>query len=222
LRGSDRQIGFTERLAAAGRAKRPPSYIPHPLRDLFAQRLYQLASGYADGNDANSLRHDPLLKLRVERVPLDPTPDLASGPTFSRREHRMTRPDLSRLTRAFVDHFMASDPEPPAALVLDLDHSEDPTHGQQELAFYHHHSQSYCSVPLFIFAGSSPALVPACLRPGKRPPGMEKALILVRLLAYLRRHWPHTHILVRGESHCATPEVMEVLAPRRHIDFVFG
>jgi hypothetical protein len=148
LRGIDRQIGFTERLAAAVRDKRHPSYITHPLRDLFAQRIYQLASGYADGNDANSLRHDPMLKLSIERVPLDPTQDLASAPTFSRLEHSVTRPDLSRLTRAFVDHFLASDPEPPAAIVLDLDHSEDPTHGQQELAFYNHHYQSYCYLPL--------------------------------------------------------------------------
>ena len=67
LRGIDRQIGFTERLAAAVRDKRHPSYIDHPLRDLFAQRIYQIASGYADGNDANSLRHDPMFKLSVER-----------------------------------------------------------------------------------------------------------------------------------------------------------
>ena len=222
LRGIDRQIGFTERLAAAVRDKRHPSYIDHPLRDLFAQRIYQIASGYADGNDANSLRHDPMFKLSVERVPLDPGQALASAPTFSRLEHSVTRTDLYRLTHAFVDHFIASYPEPPAAIVLDLDHSEDPTHGQQELTFYNHHYQSYCYLPLFIFEGTAHALVTACLRPGKRPPGAENAMILARLLSYLRRHWPYTHILVRGDSHFATPEVMEVIAHRRRIDFVFG
>src|SRR5215831_656140 len=120
LRGIDRQIGLTERLAAAVHDKRHPSYTVHPLRDLFAQRIYQLASGYEDGNDANSLRHDPMFKLSVERVPLDPAQDLASAPTFSRLEHSMTRPGLYRLTQAFVDHFIASSPEPPAAMVLDL------------------------------------------------------------------------------------------------------
>jgi hypothetical protein len=222
LRGIDRQIGFTERLAAAVRDKRHPSYIDHPLRDLFAQRIYQIASGYADGNDANSLRHDPMFKLSVEHVPLDPTQDLASAPTFSRLEHSVTRPDLYRLTQAFVDHFIASYPEPPAAIVLDIDHSADPTHGQQEFAFYNHSYQSYCYVPLFIFEGTSHALVTACLRPGKRPPGAENAMILVRLLSYLRRHWPYTHILVRGDSHFATPEVLAVLTQRRWVDFVFG
>ena len=70
LRGIDRQIGLTARLAAAIHDTRHPSYIDHPLRDLLAQRIYQIASGYADGNDANSLRRDPLFKLGVERLPL--------------------------------------------------------------------------------------------------------------------------------------------------------
>jgi hypothetical protein len=163
-----------------------------------------------------------MFKLSVERVPLEPTQDVASAPTLSRLEHSVTRPDLYRLTRAFVDHFIASYPAPPAAMVLALAHSADPTHGQQEFTCYHQHSPSYCYLPLCIFEGTSHALVTAGLRPGKRPPGLEKAMLLVRLLAYLRRHWPYTHILVRGASHCATPEVLAVLTQRRRTDFVFG
>jgi hypothetical protein len=93
LRGIDRQIGLTQRLAAAIHAKRPQSYIDHPLRDLFAQRCYQLASGYADANDANSLRHDPLFQLGIERRPLAPEHDLASAPTCSRLQHQVDRKD---------------------------------------------------------------------------------------------------------------------------------
>jgi hypothetical protein len=222
LRGVDRQIGLTERLAAAIHDKRHQSYIDHPLRALLAQRIYQIASGYADAHDANHLRRDPLFKLGVERSPLDAEQDLASAPTFSRLEHQIDRKDLYRLTRALVDHFIASYPEPPPAIVLDIDHSDDPTHGQQELTFYNHYYKNYCYLPLFIFEGTSHALVTAVLRPGLRPMGTENAMILVRLLAYLRRHWPHTHILVRGDSHFATPEVIDVLAHRRRTDFVFG
>jgi hypothetical protein len=222
LRGVDRQIGLTERLAAAIHDKRHQSYIDHPLRDLLAQRIYQLASGYADANDANSLRRDPLFKLGVERSPLDPTQDLASAPTLSRLEHQIDRKDLYRLTRAFVDAFIASYAEPPPAIVLDLDHSDDPTYGQQEFAFYNHHYQNHCYLPLFIFEGTSHALVTAYLRPGTRPTGAENAMILVRLLSYVRRHWPSTHILVRGDSHFATPEVIEVITSYRWTDFVFG
>src|SRR5213592_1206077 len=222
LRGIDRQIGLTERFAAAIHDKRHQSYIDHPLRDLLAQRIYQIASGYADGNDANSLRRDPLFKLSMERSPLDPEHDLASAPTFSRLEHSVDRKDLYRLTQALVDHFIASDPEPPAAIVLDVDHSDDPTHGQQEFTFYNHYYKNYCYLPLFIFEGTSHALVMAYLRPGTRPTGAENAMILSRLLSYLRRYWPQTHILVRGDSHFATPEVIEVIAHRRLTDFVFG
>ena len=222
LRGVDRQIGLTKRLAAAIHDKRHQSYIDHPLRALLAQRIYQIASGYVDGNDANSLRRDPLFKLGVERSPLDDEQDLASAPTFSRLEHQIDRKDLYRLTRALVDHFIASYAEPPPAIVLDIDHSDDPTHGQQEFTFYNHYYQSYCYLPLFIFEGTSHALVTAYLRPGIRPTGAENAMIVVRLLAYLRRHWPYTHILVRGDSHFATPEVIDVLAHRRRTDFVFG
>ena len=222
LRGIDRQVGLTERLATAIHDKRHQSYIDHPLRDLLAQRIYQIAAGYADANDANSLRRDPMFKLGVERSPLDPTHDLASAPTFSRLEHQIDRQDLYRLTRAFVDHFIASYAAPPAAIVLDLDHSDDPTYGQQEFAFYNHHYQNHCYLPLFIFEGTSQALVMATLRPGTRPPGAENAMILVRLLSYLRRHWPHTHILVRGDSHLATPEVIDVITSYRWTDFVFG
>jgi Transposase DDE domain group 1 len=158
----------------------------------------------------------------VERPPLEPAQDLASAPTCSRREHSVDRNDLYRLTQAFVDPCIASYPEPPAAIVLDLAHSDDPTHGQQELAFYNHHYRSDGYLPLFIFEGTSQALVPACLRPGTRPPGRENAMSLVRLLSALRRHWPRPPLLVRGASHVATPEVFEVLAHRRGIDFVFG
>src|SRR2546423_7689388 len=81
LRGVDRQIGLTERLAAAIHDKRHQSYIDHPLRDLLAQRIYQIASGYVDRNDANHLRHDPVFHLGLDRRPLEAESDLASAPT---------------------------------------------------------------------------------------------------------------------------------------------
>jgi len=222
LRGIDRQMDLTARLAAAIHDTRHPSSIDHPLRDLLAQRIYQLASGYADGNDANSLRREPLFQRSIERPPLEPAQDLASAPTFSRLEHSVDRKDLYRLTQAFVEHFLASYPEPPRAIVLDLDHSDDRTHGQQEFTFYNHHYRSYCYLPLFIFEGASHALVTAYLRPGTRPKGAENAMLLPRLLPSLRQHWPQTHILVRGDSHFATPEVLDAMPQVPLTDFVLG
>src|SRR4029450_12581696 len=89
------------------------SYIDHPLRDLVAQRIYQIASGYADGNDANSLRHDPLFKLSVQRPPLEPAQDLATAPTFSRLEHSVDPNDLYPLTPPLPRTFFPPSPPPP-------------------------------------------------------------------------------------------------------------
>jgi Transposase DDE domain group 1 len=91
---------------------------------------------------------------------LDDAPALASAPTLSRFEHQIHRQDAYRLARAFVEHFVASYATPPEAIVLDLDHTDDSTHGQQELALYNHHYRTYCYLPLFIVEGTSQALAP--------------------------------------------------------------
>lgn len=222
LRGMDRQIGLIARLTAALRDHRPPSYSDHALRDLWAPRIYPMASSSADGDDAKSLRRDPMCQLERDRRPLEAAQAWASAATFSRLEHRVDRTDISRLPQAFVDHCIASDPEPPSAIALDLEHADDPTHGQQALALDNHSDRSDGDLPLCIFEGTSHALVMADLRPGTRPRGADNALILSRLLPALRRPWPETHLLVRGDSHLATPEVMEVVTQPPLTDFVFG
>ncbi|MCP4283241.1 MAG: IS1380 family transposase, partial [Gammaproteobacteria bacterium] len=222
LRGVDQQIGLIDRLAGAINDRRHLSYIDHPLPDLLAQRIFQVACGYEDGNDANCLRQDPMFKLAVERKPLDADEHLASGPTFSRLENAVTPQDMYRMAQAFVDQFIQSYSEAPPIIVLDMDHSEDPTHGQQELALYNHHYRNHCYLPLFIFEGLSGELITAALRPGKRPSGAENASILKRVIKHLRRHWPHTHIVLRGDGHFANPELMRLILNDPHSDFIFG
>ncbi len=102
-----------------------------------------------------------------------------------------------------------------------MDHSEDAVYGQQPLAFYNHHYRSHCYLPLFIFDGLSGALITAVLRPGKRPTGAENAMIMARVLKLIRRHFPDTHILVRGDVHFSTPELMR-LCDAPNADFLFG
>jgi hypothetical protein len=222
LRGIDHQIGLTHCLAQAFHDQRHPSYTDHPLRNLLAQRIYQIACGYEDGNDANALRKDAIFKLGVDRKPLDPDTDLASAPTFSRLENAATIRDVYRMAKAFVDQFIASYPKPPAVIVLDMDHSEDAAHGQQELAFYNHHYRSHCYLPLFIFEGLSGKFVTAALRAGKRPTGVENAMIFKRVLKRLRAAWPDTRIVLRGDGHFANPELMQFALDDPHTDFIFG
>jgi hypothetical protein len=222
LRGVDRPIGLTARLAEAFGDSRHPSYISHSLKTLFAQRTYQIACAYEDGNDANALRADPLFKLGLERRPLDEATDLASASTFSRLENAASPRALYRVAQAFVDQFIASYAMPPAVIVVELDHSEDAAHGQQELIFYNHHYGSHCYLPLFIFEGLSGKFISAALRPGKRPTGAENAAIVKRVLKRLRVAWPETHIILRGDSHFANPELMQLALETPHTEFIFG
>src|SRR5512144_1165927 len=211
LRSVDRQIGLTQRLVAAFQDQRHPSYLTHPLQDLFAQRLYQIACAYEDGNDANTLRTDPMFKLGLERLPLEATANLASASTLSRLENAATRKDIYRLAVAFIDQFIASYAHPPAVIVLDLDHAEDAAYGQQEVIFYNAYYGSHCYLPLFIFEGLSGKFVTAVLRPGTRPTGVENAMIVQRVLKRLRAAWPDTHLVLRGDSHFANPELMQLV-----------
>lgn len=222
LSGVEQQTGLIARLAGAIRDRRHPSYIDHSVCALLRQRIYQTACAYVDGNDANSLRRDPMFKLALGQAPLTEGNDLASGPTFSRLENTCTRKDIYRLAQAFVEAFIASYAKPPALIVLDMDHSEDRTHGQQELSLYNHHYASHCYLPLFLFEGLSGKLITAVLRPGKRPTGKENAAIIKRVLRLIRQAWPDTHIVLRGDGHFANPELMALCDGDVQLDFLFG
>ena len=100
------------------------SYVSHSYHDLLTQRIYQIGCGYEDGNDANSLRHDPMFKLGAARLPFDDDAALASGATISRFEHAVSRQDIYRVSEALVEQFIASFASSPKSLILDLDHSE--------------------------------------------------------------------------------------------------
>ena len=222
LREVDRQTGLSARLAAAIADWRHPSYTDHTLRDLLAQRCFLQACAYPDGNDADALSADPVFQLALDRYPLTRESRLASGSTFSRLKNGLSRKDIYRLAQAFVDQFIASYAGPPEAIVLDLDHTADPTHGQQAFSFYNHHYGTHCYLPLLIFEGQTGRLVTAALRPGKPPTGAENASILRRVLDRLRAVWPDTHILVRGDGHFANPELMRLIAARANTDFLVG
>jgi hypothetical protein len=219
---STAKFGLTRRLAAALPDRRHQSYIAHSYHDILTQRIYQIGCGYEDGNDANSLRHDPMFKLGAARLPFDEGAALASGATISRFEHAARPQDIYRISKALVEQFIAGFASPPQSLILDLDYSEDACYGQQPLAFYNHHYGSTCYLPLMIFDGQSGAVVAAVLRPGKRPLGDENAMIMRRVLKLIRHHFPDTHILVRGDGHFSGPELMGLIDSMSNVDFIFG
>ena len=206
LREVDRRTGIVDRVVGALREWRDPRYVVHSLTDLVRQRVFQIALGYEDADDADTLRVDPALKAACERLPVS-GPDLASQPTLSRLENKVSRSQLMRMAYALGDAFIASFATPPDHLVVDLDDTDDPVHGSQQLALFNGHYGEYCYEPLHIYDGVTGRLITTVLRPGQRPTGKEIVRILKRVVARLRAAWPEVEILVRGDSHFSAPEV---------------
>ncbi len=219
----DRRRGLTQRLAGCLRDRRQPGKVRQPLWDLLRQRVYQIACGYEDCNDAGLLAGDPMLKVALGRNP-DSGHDLASQPTLSRFENSVSAAELYRMSEALVEFFIEGQGRPPREIVLDLDATDDETHGQQELTFFHGYYDGYCYLPLLVFAqadGGEPQLLSAALRPGKVHAGHGSVTLLRRIVARLRAAWPGVRILVRGDSGEALPEVYD-WCEAEGVEYVIG
>jgi hypothetical protein len=214
LREAERQVGVIGRLCSALKDHRDPRYIDHSLEELVCQRVYQIACGYEDCNDSNSLRTDPGIKAACGVLPITGKA-LASQSTMTRLEngisHRskqgISRRELYAMTKACVDTFIASYDVPPEQIILDVDDTDDPTHGDQEGTCFNAYYGEHCYLPLHIYEGQTGKLILALLRPGQRPTGKQIRAVLKRLVAYLRAAWPQVKIFLRADSHFSAPEV---------------
>jgi hypothetical protein len=197
LREVDRQLGLTRALADSIADPRDPAKITHDRRTLLAQRIFGIALGYEDLNDHETLRHDPLFAILAEQRPDSETP-LGSPSTLCRFENAITRGSLFRMSEIFVDQFIASFRRPPKKLVLDFDPTDDRVHGKQEGRFFHGYYDAYCFLPLYVFCGSH--LLCAYLRPSNIDAARHSRAILKLLVTRIRRVWPKTRIIFRGDS----------------------
>ena len=170
------------------------------------QRLYQMAAGYADQNDADALRSDPLLKLVCGRLP-ESDPDLASQPTLSRFENAFSARDCYRLAEALGAVYLRERARAsvPSHILLDLDSTDDPTHGEQEGRAYHGYYGQHMYHPLLVFDGETGQLITAVLRPGTVHAGHGVVAILQRIVDRLRQQWPGVAITIRADAGFAKP-----------------
>ena len=221
LRETERKIGIIHRLAGCIPDNRDQRYIDHRILELIAQRVMQIACGYEDADDSDSLRSDPALKIVCGRAPLSGE-DLGSQPTMSRLENSVRRTTLYRMGQAFVDGFIDSYHRAPEKIILDIDDTDDPTHGAQQLSLFNAYYDEYCYMPLHIYEGYSGKLICAVLRPGKRPDGEEIAAILKRVLKRIRECWPKVKIVIRADSHFSGPEIFDLCHRMRRVHFVLG
>jgi hypothetical protein len=212
IAAADERLGLTRQLAACLSDAREPAKIKHQLHELFAQRVYQIAAGYEDCNDADDLRHDPVLKTAVGRLPQTGR-DLASQPTLSRFENAVTRRELWALAQVLVEQFLARHAATrPKYILLDFDATDDETHGQQQFAEFHGFYDEHCYLPLIVTAqvdGGPQELLVALLRRGRSHASRGALAVLKRLVARLRQQWPGLPILVRGDSGFAIPALYE-------------
>ena len=220
LKDPDEQLGLTHNLAAVLSDPRDPRRVHFTHHDLLKQRVFQIAAGYEDANDANTLRHDPIFKLLLDRLPETGAP-LASQPTLSRFENRVSRTELYRMALVLVEQFLASYVRPPQLIVLDFDDTEDPVHGEQEQARYDGYYGGYCFMPLHLYEGLSGRLITTIFK-AKRFTGAQMLAVLTRLVKRLRHAWPHTLLIFRGDSHFAYPEVMQWIEEQPDLSYVTG
>lgn len=199
--------------------------IRHPLALLLRQRLLQIASGYEDQDDADTLRRDPLLKLVCGRRPHEPSADLASQPTLSRLENAVDRRACYHLAQALVALYLQERERvaggAPARVLLDLDSTDDPTHGEQEGSAYHGYYRQHMYHPLLIYDGHTNQLITAVLRPGAVHASRGVVSVLKRLVAALRARWPHVTIELRADSGFAIP-ALYTYCEREQIIYTLG
>jgi hypothetical protein len=210
LRELDARLGLTKRLARCLPDRRDQKKVRHHTLELLRQRIYQIACGYEDCNDADTLRADPALKLAVGRAPAEG--DLASQPSLSRWENEAGPRLCWRMSEALVESYLECHRrKPPARIVLDVDATDDETHGHQQLSFFHGYYDEHCYLPLLVFAQAEgegeQELLAAVLRPGNVHAGHRAMAIVERIAARLRATFPQTRIELRADSGLALPEV---------------
>lgn len=224
LRQIDEDLGLTRDLSAVLPDPRRQDRVVHSRHEQFRQRVFQIALGYEDCNDADRLRHDPLLKVACDRKPQEAT-GLSSQPTLSRFETTSPGSAVGRMVRTLERQWLESLSVEQSVVILDIDSTDDPTHGQQQLSFFHGFYDQYMFHPLLVFDGDG-QLVTAVLRPGNQHASRGARGLLRRLIRKIRRRCPNAAIVVRADSGFAVPRVLRELEQLDEqlggVDFLMG
>ncbi len=208
IRQADNSLKLAESIAACIEDRRDMRYADHNMMTLLRQRLYQIVAGYEDCNDATLLRGDPALKAACDRLLSDK--DLASQPTLSRLENSVTSKDLYRMGQQFVELYIRRNKKrKPKRIILDLDGTDDPTHGNQQLTFFHGYYDQYMYHPVVIYDADTGELITAALRAGNRHASYGVVSVLKRIVPQLKKAFPETEIIIRGDAGFAIPAMYE-------------
>ena len=184
----------------------------HPLSSLVRQRVFQIACGYEDQNDSDTLREDPLLKVVCGSLP-ESGGDLASQPTISRMENAATIRSCHKIAKVLFELYLSQRENDGAAaperVLLDFDSTDDPTHGEQEGSYYHGYYRQHMYHPLLVFDGESGHLITALLRAGNTHASNSCVAILKRIVCALRERWPKVAIEIRADGGFTVPALYD-------------
>jgi hypothetical protein len=219
---ADQRLRLTERLAAAVQDPRDPARVIHSQEALFRERIYLMALGYADANDAQAMRHDPLLKVALGKG--KESAPLAGQSTLCRWENGVTVPDVERVARVLLDVFVERCGPHPQRIVLDFDPFEDPCHGAQQGVLFNAHYDSHCYLPLYLCGsidGGRQYVVGALLRGGHAAPTKGARYLLEQVVWALRQKHPEVEIIVRGDSGFGVPKMLHA-CHHLGVKFCFG
>ena len=228
LRRVDRHLSVSDQVADCFTDYRDPKRIQYSLRSLITQRILGIAQGYEDLIDHDQLRHDPLMALVSEKGRRPGSPSLAGKSTLNRLEHAPTDGpgryhkidhDPEALQNLLVKLFIQAHPQPPDEIILDLDATDDPLHGEQEQRFFHGYYKGYCYLPLYIFSGRH--LLSALLRPANIDASADALEHVQRIVSCLRDVWPTVKILLRADSGFAREALMG-WCEQHQVDYLFG
>src|SRR2546425_10535601 len=222
----DDQLGLTTQVARALRDRRQPGKIAHPLRELLRQRVFGLVCGYADCNDAARLADDPIHKLLLERDPLSGRA-LASQPTLSRFENSVSWTELRDMAHVLADTVIEQQRRRrqgrATRITIDVDPTDDPTHGEQQLTFFNGHYDTWCYLPIVATVTFDDEreqwAAAAVLRPGNAPATRGARGILRRLLGKLRQAFPAAAFRVRLDGGFANPKLFKFLE-QQQVEYV--
>jgi hypothetical protein len=219
IRQLDEELGLTRQFAEALTDRRHVGYLSHTFLEMVRMRVYGILADYADQNDHDLLRSDPVFKLVCNRSIHDD--DLASQPTLSRFENAIDTGSFFRLRELLVDQFIASFDEPPQTLTLDIDPFDDPTHGTQQLTFFHGYYGQYQYLPRVITCAENDQVVNLALLYGSAHPALGAEDDLEYVVGRLREAWPGVRIHVRGDSGFGVPR-MYAACERLEVDYTLG
>jgi len=219
FRQLDERLGLTRQFAEALTDRRHVGYVDHPFLEMTRMRVYGILADYADQNDHDVLRSDPIFKLLCDRSIEDD--DLASQPTLSRFENAIDVRSFFHLRDLLLDQFIASFKEPPRHLTLDIDPFDDPTHGQQQLTFFHGYYEQYQYLPRVITCAENDLVLSVCLLHGTAHAALGAQDDLEYVMRRLRAVWPDVQVHLRGDSGFGTP-TMYAECEQLNIQYTIG